>query len=1326
MELFAVRPDGGLYGNSWGGENAHWHGWYRMGAETFDAGAPVAALSRFDDHMEVWAVRPDGGLYGNWWGGEDAHWHGWERVGPESFDPRTPVAVVSRNDDHMEVFAVRPDGGLYGNSWGGENAHWHGWYRIGAETFDPRTPIATVSRNDDHMEIWAVRPDGGVYGNWWGGENAHWQGWYRIQTGHEKIDVRWRSWGAAAGPFGGPTGPKEDVPGGTGLRQRFEHGEIASSPDQDMVVSVFRLRNEACFEWSRPHFEHDYFRYDISYDQVSQGQAAMQHRSRERGRVRIWARLQGFGEYAFTVKSCTEPTLGSDACKDWSVPVRAHLALSAETPDPGGPHVSGVIAERWHELGAWAGPLGKPVGAEDLNPDGGIRNQEFEYGRIFTAPAFGPGMVIAAYQRCNFIEVNWGGSDTAFNEFRVEVNHNGTKILEEVVEAGPLPDEWARPGTGCGQFRLPDPPGTGFYTFRVHPNITSSFLPDPPFEGSPYGSTPEIGIWFERRDAEDHITIDVPALDGTPAAAYASQGSRVNCIARYIARVNPLLVGHGRSVVVDEDSTMALVAHLQALADDPDFRVPGELPDHVLAHVFLRQLDRGDALVGTTVPGAGPWSRKGDYDMALKGLMVIACRYRNLLTAEELEYILLRFVPPELAGPVDRIMHSLIYVEVIPETENHLLMIESTRYLVNQLLFELLGDPRFDNVANGVEAWLLDYLHTIAKHDFLEFNARPYQRMSLHALFNLHEFAKEGSAIKAAAQILLDYVFVKFAVSSDRGRRVAPFRRLHENLNRPDEDRFNQLVRTDRGDQVAEFSAAYTGPIDRDGKPEGKFVKEWTFVPLISGLAAYRPPPAAYVLAMTPPPTPMQHRIYHGVRPEVYEADELADGGVEIYYRSPSFLLAAGGMFLNSGYGWDDNPVTHYKDVAVAQATTLIPTRTDPTFVELIRFERYFSGGVLGRYSVNTAVHRGFACGANLAIPRWYLSQLSEAELQGNWAFIDLGPNAPDAGHRLGLYVAAYRTAAKNWSSGFSIVSPLNVGFLYAIESTAIEDFATFQQRTRARNPNLNALDAQSPPGELDYGGTYTFNTPDGNPDSGSAHAFTFRILSDAYEDWPEGYHVGPPMSKYATRIISMDGLPLANLDSLPLVEGPFLNVPRNPDGSGGHVGLVEVRHPGSETTPLVLDFRNARNPVYGDNAGACPQPWLDRAGALAAFAWKLRQVGKGKEAAEAMLDRLDILMRLAGIEPDKYRPMVGAALIDLLTGFRAGLGAATALSMARRTVQLYEELAGIRPTGSTAPVDYQNLTAFTPNQYWYSPGGASLANALYQLAYTHWEGHDA
>jgi hypothetical protein len=257
---------------------------------------------------------------------------------------------------------------------------------------------------------------------------------------------------------------------------------------------------------------------------------------------------------------------------------------------------------------------------------------------------------------------------------------------------------------------------------------------------------------------------------------------------------------------------------------------------------------------------------------------------------------------------------------------------------------------------------LNNLLHTIAKHDFLEFNSRPYQRLSLHVLFNLHEFARDD-LIRTAAQILLDYSMVKFAISSNWLRRVGPFRRLKQYSNRADNPH-NELVapKIEGDDSVVGFFLMYAGPTDIDGNPTDKFPAGWGMQAVMAGLAAYRPPPAAYILAMQREIPPFQHRFYHGLRPKLPGTDDQADGGVEIYYKSPSFLLTAGGMFLNSGYGGDETPFSNFEQTAIAQATSLLPTRKYVKFADLIRFEPYPDE----RRAVNTAVHRGFACGANL------------------------------------------------------------------------------------------------------------------------------------------------------------------------------------------------------------------------------------------------------------------------------------------------------------------------------------------------------------------------
>jgi photosystem II stability/assembly factor-like uncharacterized protein len=479
---------------------------------------------------------------------------------------------------------------------------------------------------------------------------------------------------------------------------------------------------------------------------------------------------------------------------------------------------------------------------------------------------------------------------------------------------------------------------------------------------------------------EDYL-LDPVAIDGTPAQAFASHKTRASAISRQYAFTHPLNV---TGVTADEDNTIQLIAHLQAASDDPSFSCPGQEPSVSLAPKMLRNLNKGDGAVGTTVDedngvfldfGYHVGSRPGDYDAALKGLMVIAYRYRHLLTEDDLNFILDDLVPSNLPGaevssfekysidirPTTPILTLPVGISKdVPESENHMLLIGSTVYLVNQLFWDRTSNEKYNNnKKNGLTKWLLRYMHTIAKHDFLEFNARPYARYSLHVLLNLHEFARD-KLIQDAAQILLDYTMVKFAVSSNRQRRICLFRRLKEYTNSPTIHN-DLLAAGEKGnDAVVAFFLMYAGPTDPNGNPTNRFPKVRGAEALIAGLAAYRPAPAAYILAMKRDIPAFQHRFYHGARPPVPTSGEQAEGGVEIYYKSPSFLLTAGGMFLNSGYGHDE--FTHYKQAAIAQSTTLLPTRADVKFADLIRFDPYPDK----RRAVNTGVHLGFACGANL------------------------------------------------------------------------------------------------------------------------------------------------------------------------------------------------------------------------------------------------------------------------------------------------------------------------------------------------------------------------
>ncbi|WAZ26368.1 glycoside hydrolase [Streptomyces cinnabarinus] len=468
--------------------------------------------------------------------------------------------------------------------------------------------------------------------------------------------------------------------------------------------------------------------------------------------------------------------------------------------------------------------------------------------------------------------------------------------------------------------------------------------------------------------------LDATALNGTPEAAYASHRERALGIARHYAHTHPLGdfdQADGREF--DENVATALIAHLHAAAADPAFAAPGAEPSRTLIPKVLRRWHPGKGEVGT----------KRDYDIALKGLMTAVCRYPDLFAAEDHDFILDTLIPGHMSGghrPEIEIYEVTFLNIDVPETENHLLMIESCRYLYNQLLHDRNPEVQYDNEKNGLRDWLLGYLQRIAQHDFLEFNSRPYARLALHPLFNLYEFARDDR-IRSAARILLDYTMVKYAVSSNRVRRVSPFRRQQHRINHTANDR-NDLL-SNFGDQVTGMFAACTGFVDPAGNP-ARFPASLTDNALIAGTSSYRPPAAAYLIALDRTTPPALHRFFHGSRPRLTASPDDADGGLEIYYHSPSFLLTAGGNFLNSGYGNDefDIGVNSWEQTSRAQATTLIPTGADVAYADLIRFEPWpdlqLDPYAVNRYdpdedpfaermsSVNLGVHRGIMAGANL------------------------------------------------------------------------------------------------------------------------------------------------------------------------------------------------------------------------------------------------------------------------------------------------------------------------------------------------------------------------
>src|SRR5207248_9849212 len=108
----------------------------------------------------------------------------------------------------------------------------------------------------------------------------------------------------------------------------------------------------------------------------------------------------------------------------------------------------------------------------------------------------------------------------------------------------------------------------------------------------------------------------------------------------------------------------------------------------------------------------------------------------------------------------------------------------------------------FDTIAKlneELRIWLLKRMKRIANEDFIEYNAKPYGRLSHFAMLNLIDFAcdikwdynlsaqmrgadavcdDKDQAIVTSAAAVLDLSAAKAAVGSIDGRRLIPYRRL--------------------------------------------------------------------------------------------------------------------------------------------------------------------------------------------------------------------------------------------------------------------------------------------------------------------------------------------------------------------------------------------------------------------------------------------------------------------------------------------------------------------------------------------------------------------
>lgn len=222
-----------------------------------------------------------------------------------------------------------------------------------------------------------------------------------------------------------------------------------------------------------------------------------------------------------------------------------------------------------------------------------------------------------------------------------------------------------------------------------------------------------------------------------------------------------------------------------AAKDFPDWKTHGKIE---VPRIMLAKL-----LTNTDVEAANkfmvdkkPWGKSGtswalnphgDYDFSEVPLVTILYLFGE---------------KPELLYPATRenLLNNLLthcgnkthertpgMMGMMRETENHVLMGETSRYLKNQWLHEH-GDTSWmnDNARNGINAWWMACLNQKLERGFFEFNSNPYAGFSLTALLTFHNFCHNKELKEKCGEVLND-VFTLYAYGSLNLRRHPPIRR---------------------------------------------------------------------------------------------------------------------------------------------------------------------------------------------------------------------------------------------------------------------------------------------------------------------------------------------------------------------------------------------------------------------------------------------------------------------------------------------------------------------------------------------------------------------
>jgi hypothetical protein len=950
------------------------------------------------------------------------------------------------------------------------------------------------------------------------------------------IFQRWDLTGAQDGPMGCPASAVQNAPGGNGQLMNFKGGQIVTSPNlgPNFAVAAYQQGPDLVVDWGDT-FPTIYAKFVVQW--TVNGRASQRDVPNGFGTRGVWfLPLPQAGTYSITLGGCSSS--GGACPAQLTNPVAltfVPVASMSATPCPNqSTLITGPIGDRWLALGGPDGPLGCPIAAALPIAGTTATAQNFQNGQMVFSPDQGPDMVVSLYQSGNQMFIDWATTIPFLydrfivrwtNGFQFDDNgdllHTGNFPIDPFSPAPPVPV-----GTtvgimveGCNlifgkancdqKFTTPV-----FFTFRdsgPSPAALNGILDLSPPAFTPVSSADHVDDEFSQR--------------GRAAAEYWACNKTLGSA-----------TGDEQNFMTGALGKLDMLSRGVRLCQSIDYRQ--EVND------ALRRQTVGSN-VGTTST-APICSRTGEYDVALTGYVRIVEQYSSFLDSDVRGHIIFDLLNQQ--GPVDPAQFNPQTgfgspCPTTPETENHLNMIESARYLTNQILYADSGDPTFDNEANGMNQFWLRRLQGFMKNDFWEFNSKVYQAYTDNAIQNLFDFSKDRR-VKMGARLVLDYVSAKFAASQNFLRRFPPYRRHVSDLS------FDLLTHIDQ--QTARFTTL-SGNFEVFADPGFQHPFQPPAIAfadrmLMADVSTYRVPNAMLDLIVN-----QQHPAFY---------QRFSHYGLETYSSRPDYLISAGGFWTPSqgtltlpGFGC----VAGCDDEGPPVPITLMPSDEFMSVGDMIRFE---PAGA--RTDAQTCVAPDFACGVNLRIPNLYVDAnkrnqcwQSVAANGGTWTFInfsDAGCNPHNPGGQ-----APFGFLAAAWQGPGSGPPPQGQG--------NIDNFGVLE--VHPRDPSLTF--GQFASGVLQRNqATFTLSGTNAyRMTSGTTLRFTVPYTA------PPPPNPAGPFAPFAWPFVTLGDpnldRPGADATLWPLAVGDVVN-------SAGHTGLITFHNPGNGQG-VVLNFSDMGEP---------------------------------------------------------------------------------------------------------------------------------------------------